>query len=84
VLERAAILAGGQSFTMEHFALETDSEPIGLVSSAGPIGGLDQTEREMILSALEKTDGNKTKAARLLKITRRRLYSRMKAHGLKV
>jgi two-component system NtrC family response regulator len=84
VLERAAILAGGQAFTLEHFALETDSEPIGVASSAGPIGGLDQTEKEMILSALEKTDGNKTKAARLLKITRRRLYSRMKAHGLKV
>ena len=84
VLERAAILAGGQSFTLEHFALETDSEPIGTTSSAGPIGGLDQTEKEMILSALEKADGNKTNAARLLKITRRRLYSRMKAHGLRV
>ena len=36
----------------------------------------------MILSALEQADGNKTEAARLLKITRRRLYSRMKVHGI--
>jgi transcriptional regulator with PAS, ATPase and Fis domain len=36
----------------------------------------------MILDALEKAGGNKTEAAKLLKITRRRLYSRMKAHDL--
>jgi two-component system response regulator AtoC len=84
VLERAAILAGGQSLTLEHFALELDAEPLGPGTAGGPSGGLDQTEKGMILSALEKADGNKTEAAKLLKITRRRLYSRMKAHGLKV
>ena len=84
VLERAAILAGGLSLTLEHFALELDSEPLGPGTAGGSFGGLDQTEKDMILTALEKADGIKTEAAKLLKITRRRLYSRMKAHGLKV
>ena len=44
--------------------------------------GLEITEKQMILEALKKTGGNKTEAARLLKITRRRLYSRMKVHKI--
>jgi two-component system NtrC family response regulator len=36
----------------------------------------------MILKALENCRGNKTNAAKLLKITRRRLYSRMKFHNI--
>ena len=79
VLERALILSGGVALTLDCFALENDTEPI----DALPVTGLDNTEREMILAALEKAGGNKTDAARILKITRRRLYSRMKVHGLK-
>jgi DNA-binding NtrC family response regulator len=44
--------------------------------------GLESAEKKMIIEALEKTDGNKTEAAKLLKISRRRLYSRMKVHGI--
>jgi DNA-binding NtrC family response regulator len=36
---------------------------------------LDGLERELILAALERAGGNKTHAARLLGVTRRRLYS---------
>jgi transcriptional regulator with PAS, ATPase and Fis domain len=36
----------------------------------------------LILSALEKSKGNKTKAAHLLGITRRRLYSMIERFGL--
>lgn len=84
VLERAVILSGGEPLTVDEFSLEVDSEPLAPESgrSSAP-GGLESAEREMILAALEKAGGNKTEAARLLKITRRRLYSRMKVHGLK-
>jgi DNA-binding NtrC family response regulator len=86
LMERAVILAGGGKLTAEHFALErgdvvslaVDSESAGMSKEEGLAGA----ERQMILDALEKSGGNKTEAAKLLKITRRRLYSRMKVHGI--
>ena len=84
VLERATILAAGEKLTVEDFALETDDAPIsdGSMSGAPAPGGLEETERSLILAALGKAGGNKTEAARILGISRRRLYSRMKIHGL--
>ncbi len=43
---------------------------------------LDELEKTLILQALEKSGGNKTRAARLLGITRRRLYSMMERFGI--
>jgi DNA-binding NtrC family response regulator len=43
---------------------------------------LDTNERQLIEEALRRTDGNKSKAADLLGITRRRLYSRMSVLGI--
>lgn len=43
---------------------------------------LDQAEREMILSALEQAKGNKTKAAKLLNLSRSRLYVKMQKYNL--
>ncbi len=43
---------------------------------------LDQLEREMILRALRETGQNKSKAARLLGLTRAQLYSRIEKHRL--
>jgi len=84
VLERAVILANGEPLTIEDFALEVDDAPIpdGSIDDAPASGGLLAHEKQMILDALAKAHGNKTDAARFLKITRRRLYSRMKVHGL--
>ncbi len=83
VMERAAILAGGEPLTPEDFSLDTDDGPIVEAKTGGPNQGLETAEKRMILEALEKTGGNKTEAAKLLKITRRRLYSRMKVHDIK-
>ena len=41
-----------------------------------------ETEREAIVNALEQTRGNKVRAAALLQISRKRLYSRMAKYGL--
>ena len=38
---------------------------------------LNEVERAMILSTLEKTGGNKTQAAQLLKITKKTLYNKL-------
>ncbi len=44
---------------------------------------LDEFEKYLILQALERSGGNKTHAAQLLGITRRRLYSLMERFGIK-
>lgn len=84
VIERATILAGGEPLSTEDFSLEVDDAPLvnGGAVRPDPSSGLENTEKQMILQALDKTDGNKTEAAKLLKISRRRLYSRMKVHGI--
>jgi DNA-binding NtrC family response regulator len=58
----------------------TESRP---VLNDVPAGGirLDVMEKELILKTLEATGGNKTEAARMLGITRRRLYLRLSAYG---
>ncbi|MBU8932543.1 MAG: sigma-54 dependent transcriptional regulator [candidate division Zixibacteria bacterium] len=81
-IERAMILAGDDPLSTEDFSLEVDISPLKATDTTNS-GGLEQIEKQMILDALEKTKGNKTEAARLLQITRRRLYSRMKAHDIR-
>jgi two-component system response regulator AtoC len=51
-----------------------------------PEGGLslEALEKALLLQALEKARGNKSRAARLLGLTRRTLYSRLEKHGLRV
>jgi DNA-binding NtrC family response regulator len=76
VLERALILAGDGEIQPAHVI----AGPVtGRTSRAAELLGegfsLDSLERELILAALERTGGNKTHAARLLGVTRRRLYS---------
>ena len=82
VLERAVILSGGESLTIDEFSLDIDNQPITELPISGQASGLEAAEKQMIISALEKANGNKTEAAKALKITRRRLYSRMKVLGL--
>lgn len=85
VIERATILAGGEPLSVEDFSLEVDNAPLVDTGSAGVSAaeGLETAEKIMILNALDQAGGNKTEAARLLKISRRRLYSRMKVHKIK-
>jgi two-component system NtrC family response regulator len=45
---------------------------------------LEAFEKELILQALQKAGSNKTRAAELLGITRRRLYSMMERFGIEL
>ena len=81
VLERAHILAGTEPLRDEHLVL--DLAP-GVARDGAPAGdlNLDENARRLVRAALERSAGNKALAARMLGITRRALYSRLKVLGL--
>ena len=77
-LERAVILAGDSEITEAWFAPLARSAARDDVSSLLTEGfDLDEFELRLLRAALERTGDNKAAAARLLGITRRRLYSRL-------
>ena len=84
LIERAGILAGGETIERIHFPIgkaRLTADPAELLS----LGlSLDQIEKRLIKEALERAQGNKTKAAALLGISRRALYSRMESHGIPI
>ena len=89
IVERATILAQGQPLTAQHLVLPRGGARSRTEVRLGmdlPEDGIDleQLEGELIRSALERTQNNKTQAARLLGMTRRTLYSRMEKHGIPV
>ena len=81
-LERALILAGTEEISP---ALLSVASPLtrtegGMAAMVlGDGFNLDAFERELLRAALERTGGNKSAAARVLGITRRRLYSRLES-----
>jgi two-component system response regulator AtoC len=81
ILDRAVILAGDGPIDPGCIGIDEDQigEP-GVVDAGRK--SLGEREKEQILEALKRAGNNKTEAARLLGITRRRLYSRMKIHGI--
>lgn len=48
----------------------------------GSVGTFADFERQLIIKALQSTGGNKVQAARLLKISRKKLYARIERYGL--
>jgi len=84
LIERACILAGQTRIERKHFPFERgrlSADPGDLLS----LGlSLDQIEKRLIKEALERAQGNKTRAASLLGISRRALYSRMESHGIPI
>jgi DNA-binding NtrC family response regulator len=84
VLERAVILSGGDPVEREHILIpgeRPNPDGDGLAALIGK-KSLEEIEKSLIEMALEKAGGNKSKAAELLGITRRTLYSRMEKYGL--
>jgi Nif-specific regulatory protein len=93
-LERATILCDGGLITVEHLPIGIVPKSPTPVSGTGdrlpagdeafPPGGVDleAVERDLIVKALRDAKNNRSRAARLLSITRSQLYYRMQKHGL--
>jgi len=62
--------------------LDLRGGPVGAPPVAPPDLNLEENERRLVRAALQRADGNKSRAARLLGITRRTLYSRLKLLGM--
>jgi two-component system, NtrC family, response regulator HydG len=81
-IERAVILADGGRIEARHLPERfIERTPLSVVATTDGFD-LSANERQLIEQALVQAAGNKTKAAELLGITRRRLYSRLKLLGI--
>jgi DNA-binding NtrC family response regulator len=81
-LERALILAGEDPIGADHVAARgSGAQATGLADLLAPGFNLDAFERDLVFAAIERAGGNKAAAARLLGITRRRLYSMLQSLG---
>ncbi len=56
-------------------------QPAGIAESTAPPERLDALEKQAILAALQRCDGNRTAAARALGISRRTLYNKLNEYG---
>jgi DNA-binding NtrC family response regulator len=89
VIERAVLWSRGPTLDIEHLALEVPAgsapgpEEVGGASSSRPAGmDLEQWERSLIEQALRESDGNQTRAAQRLGISRDTLRYRLKKYGI--
>jgi len=93
VVERGMILAGGDTLCCEHLLPEIGAGPMETTPGTAPPPKappvalpaeglrLEEVERDLVRQALEATDGNQVRAARLLGISRDALRNRMKKFG---
>jgi two-component system NtrC family response regulator len=88
-IERAAILCEGGLVTSEHLPLGMQPPPpaaasADVIGAAFPRGGVDleALEKDLVIRALSESKNNKSKAARLLNLTRGQLYNRLEKYGL--
>ncbi len=85
VLERMVLMTDGETLEVEDLPPEilgtvTPSEPSTLKEKVDTISRV--TEKQMIVDALEKANQNRTKAAKMLGISRRTLQNKIKEYGL--
>lgn len=76
-LERAVIMSDNQELTTKDLDLNSSLESPVMVYTENSTLRIDELEKSTILKAIERHDGNITKAARELGLTRTALYRRL-------
>ena len=85
-IERASVLSKNNKITIDDFLLKSDeyknvedvtkcNKPLQMV--------VEEYEKQLIITALNKTNGNSAKAAKILKVSRQNLLYKMQKHNLK-
>src|SRR5438034_1086012 len=86
-IERAILLCEGDEITVEDLPLEVrqESRPVSEGAFKLPPEGIsfEDVERDLIMQAMEQTDYNITKSAKLLGLTFRTLQYRLEKFGIK-
>ncbi len=92
VIERACILCQEEIIQVEHLAIElqnislpsqeTKITAAPIMESPNQIFSLQEVEKNYIVKMLEKFNGNKSKAARVLQISRSTLREKLKQYGI--
>ncbi|MCK4541092.1 MAG: sigma-54-dependent Fis family transcriptional regulator [Spirochaetales bacterium] len=84
LLERACIFAEGQALTAGDFKINLQSSVSGRAGSRPEPSGraLKDLERRAILDALHRWEGNRTKAAEELGISRRTIINKIREYGI--
>ena len=88
-IERAVILCEGGLVTRAHLPMAVSDRPreLGptLLTTRAPARddvALGDMERELLVKAMAKAENNKSRAAKLLGVSRGQLYSLLRRHGL--
>ena len=79
VVERALVLSEGRAIEPHHLLL-VEAPASAPASTLG--NRLDSYERDQIVRALEEANGNQTRAAAILGMSRRALINRIEAYNL--
>ncbi len=80
-IERAVVTTVGPSLPCQDLLDQSLGEEDESLRSASR-GAVAQTERTRIVDALQKTAGNRLKAAKLLRISRASLYNKLRAYSI--
>jgi two-component system response regulator AtoC len=89
MMERAVVLSGGQDIQIEHLPMDSmDQVPCSnaVVADSPQLEDLalqpriEALEKSLIATALQQTQGNKTKASQLLEISERSLWYKLKKY----
>ncbi len=88
-VERALIVSDGSLITAGQLGItprrEVPSDEAAVPAAPElPVPSLAEAERQMVADALQKARGNKSRAAKLLGVTRSQLYTRLKRFGLNI
>ena len=84
-IERAVIIAGGEQLTEADLPINIQALVDDLQTpDTGVMAGrtLKEVERDLIIKTLEQTGGNRTRAAKILGITRKTLQNKLKEYQI--
>ncbi|HSP17310.1 MAG TPA: sigma-54 dependent transcriptional regulator [Thermoanaerobaculia bacterium] len=85
LIERAVLIRSARELDADDFAAVRDAAPAQRNGSELPPAGtmtLDEIEKQMIVKCLRAFDGNLSRAAEALGLSRAALYRRLEKHGL--